>query len=320
MNPGTMSLGKIRRLEQCADGSNRFVMLAADQRGNLRKALNPDNPGSVDSRALSGFKVDLMTSLSGEATAVLLDPEYGAAQSIAAGAIAGTAGLIVALEETGYIESPYDRRSKILPGWSAAQAEAIGASAAKLLVYYHPDAAGAAVQEALIAETAVECARVELPLIVEPLSFPLDDRALNNDERRYVVAETARRLGWIDGVDVLKMEFPALPDEPETWEAACADLHAAAPVSWVLLSAGVDFDTFARQAQVACDAGASGVLAGRAVWKEAATLPRDGRLAFFATTGRTRMRALAEIVRSHAHPWRRPNPDAVDLPPDWFLQ
>ena len=37
---------------------------------------------------------------------------------------------------------------------------------------------------------------------------------------------------------------------------------------WVLLSAGVDYDLYERQVRVACDNGASGILCGRAVWKE----------------------------------------------------
>lgn len=313
-----MSLGKLRRLQQCADDSGTFVMLAADQRGNLRRALDPQDPDSVEASDLTGFKVDLIAALSAEVSAVLLDPEYGAAQAIAAGAISGGTGLIVALEATGYTESSTDRRSEILPGWSAAQAQSLGASAGKLLIYYHPDAAGASDQESLISETASACAKVDLPLIVEPLSFSLGDDPLNGSERRRVVVETARRLGAIDGVDMLKMEFPALSDEPGEWETACAALDDAAPVPWVILSAGVDFETFAEQAIVACRAGASGVLAGRAVWKEATTMNSDERFDFYATIGRDRLGRLQQIVSHHARPWTVPDDGAVDLSPDWY--
>ncbi len=320
MNANTMSYGKLRRLQQCADETGRFVMLAADQRGNLRRALDPSDPDAVPAQALTGFKVDLMAALSRDVSAVLLDPEYGAVQSISAGAVSGSTGLVVALEATGYVESSHDRRSGILPGWSAAQAEQIGASAAKLLIYYHPDAPGAAEQEALIAQTAIQCALVDLPLIVEPLSFPLNADPLDGGEKRRVVAETARRLGAIDGVDLLKMEFPALPSEPDEWEAACRDLDEAAPVPWVLLSAGVEFDTFARQAEVACASGASGVLAGRAVWKEATAMNSEERLAFFSTIGRDRLAILSKIVNEHARPWVEPGSDWLKIPEGWYLQ
>jgi len=318
MTSPTTSYGKLRRLQQCTDDTGRFVMLAADQRGNLRRALNPDDPGAVGGRELTDFKIDLMAVLSPDASAVLLDPEYGAAQAIAAGAIAGSAGLIVALESTGYAESPHDRRSEILPGWSPKQAQQIGASAAKLLIYYHPDAPGAPEQETLIARTAVECSAVDLPMIVEPLSFPLSDETLDGSERQRVVVETARRLGAIEGVDMLKMEFPALPEDPERWEEACRSLDEASPVPWVILSAGVDFDTFSRQAETACRAGAVGVLAGRAVWGEAAAMSRDERLAFFATVGRDRMATLSRVVRRHAPPWTEIDPEAGSIPSDWY--
>ena len=75
------------------------------------------------------------------------------------------------------------------------------------------------------------------------------------------------------GADILKAEFPydaAVTDETR-WAEACAELDAATPMPWVLLSGGVDDATFERQVAVACRAGASGVLVGRSVWAEAAT-------------------------------------------------
>jgi tagatose 1,6-diphosphate aldolase len=291
-------------------------MLAADQRGNLRRALHPNDPDSTTAHEMSEFKVELMRSLSGDASAVLLDPEYGAAQAISAGALSSSAGLIVALEATGYAESPHDRRSEILPGWSPAKAEALGASAAKLLVYFHPDAPGAQGQIDLITDTATRCAEVDLPLIVEPLSFSLTDESLSSEEKRRVVVETARILGSIEGVDLLKMEFPATPDDEEGWEGACTELDAASPLPWVILSAGVDFDTFVQQARVACGAGASGVLAGRAVWKESVGMPIGERQGFYATTGTDRLASLTEVVESYAKPWRESS--NADIPQDWY--
>ena len=65
------------------------------------------------------------------------------------------------------------RVSRILDGWSVEKAKRMGASAAKLLVHYHPDAANAADQEALVARVAAECRDADLALFVEPLSFSL---------------------------------------------------------------------------------------------------------------------------------------------------
>jgi len=313
-----MSYGKIRRLSQCADDEGHFTMLAADQRGNLRRALRPDDPDSVPAADLIEFKTELSRSLSGYASAILLDPEYGAAQAISAGAVSGATGLVVALEATGYEASPHDRASTILAGWSPAKAAALGASAAKLLVYFHPDAPGAGSQVDLVAETAVECEKHDLPLIVEPLSFSLDERPLTSDQKGRVVAESARILGGIPGVDMLKLEFPARADDPEVWEQLCNDANTAAPVPWVLLSAGVDFETFALQAEVACRAGACGVLAGRAVWKESVGMPIDERRVFYDSIGRDRLTALGRLVASHARPWRVPDARPADISATWY--
>src|SRR5207245_1037852 len=49
----------------------------------------------------------------------------------------------------------------------------------------------------------------------------------------------------------------------------CETINAAARVPWVILSAGVDIQEFLVSVDLACDAGASGFLCGRAIWKEA---------------------------------------------------
>ena len=72
----------------------------------------------------------------------------------------------------------------------------------------------------------------------------------------------------------------------------------------MLLSGGVDDATFERQVRAACEAGASGVLVGRSVWAEAATMAPAERDAFLAPTGRTRLARLAALVDELAAPWR----------------
>jgi tagatose 1,6-diphosphate aldolase len=87
------------------------------------------------------------------------------------------------------------------------------------------------------------------------------------------------------------------------WAAAAQALNAACEVPWTLLSAGVPFDVFARQAEHACRAGASGVIAGRAVWAEAVALAGDERTHFLQTTGIERMQRLTNICRTYGAAW-----------------
>lgn len=75
-----LGIGKIRRLQQCATADGQFIILAMDHRGNLQRALRPDDPGSVSYAEMVAFKREVSAALSPAATAILLDPVYGAAQ------------------------------------------------------------------------------------------------------------------------------------------------------------------------------------------------------------------------------------------------
>jgi len=303
----TLSVGKYRHLQQCATPRGVFAMLALDHRQTLRKALNPESPASVSDADLIGFKRQAIAALAPVSTAVLLDPEFGAAQCVASGALSGDVGLLVAVEATGYTGDPTARRSQILPGWSVAKAKRMGASAVKLLVYYHPDSATAAEIESFVRHVAAECATHDIPLFLESLSYALDPagKKLSPDERRRVVVETARRL-VSPGVDVLKAEFPldiTAQSGERAWAEACDELSAASIAPWVLLSASADYETYVRQVRVACEAGASGVAAGRAVWKEAVGLTGEARAAFLRDIVRPRLARLTALCDALARPW-----------------
>jgi len=299
-------LGRLRGIRACASDRGTFTVLALDHRQNLRHELRPDDPPSVTYDEMVAFKQTVVRALAPGSTGVLLDPEIGAAQCLADGSLPSSTGLLVAIEATGYEGPPTDRVSRVLDGWSVAQAKRMGADAAKLLIYYHPDAPGAARQERLVAEVAAACVSADLALFVEPLGFSLDPSVskLLGEERRRVVIETARRMSALGG-DILKAEFPydaGVVDEVR-WAEACAELDAASVLPWVLLSGGVDDATFERQVGVACRAGASGVLVGRSVWAPSATMAADDRDAWLASEGRARLVRLAELVAAEGRPW-----------------
>lgn len=317
-------LGTRRGLDATSTASGKFAVLALDHRQNLRRELHPDDPSSTTTDEMIAFKRAVVRSLAPIATGTLLDPEIGAAQCIADGSLSGRDGLLVAVEATGYEGPSGARISRILPDWDVAKAKRLGASAAKLLVYYHPEATNAVDQERLIAQVAADCRTHDLALFVEPLSFGLDGQALTGEARRHVVTETARRLTAIGG-DVLKAEFPydSSVEDRSRWADACAELDAASALPWVLLSGGVGDATFEAHVAAACAAGASGVLVGRSVWAPAATLDPAARRTWLETEGAARLRRLVELVEGIGTSWRprwtaAVRPEAPE--PGWYAR
>ena len=309
-----ISIGKLRGLQQCTSPQGTFTCLALDHRQNLRKA----NPLFNDDRQLSNFKLDVTSALAGDATAVLLDPEFSAAQAIASGALPGKTALVVAVESTGYGGTATARRGQVLPGWSVEKARRMGASMIKLLVYYHPTSPTASQTIRFVEEVAAEAIKYDLGLMLEPLSYSLTVEKLTSREKHFIVVETARHLTPIAGVDVLKAELPVdiLEDDQAQLEDACAEVTATSVTPWILLSAAVSFEKYQHQVVTACQAGASGIAVGRAVWQEAVSMPPGDRRGFLQTIARERFKLLYSLCVTYAKPIT--DLYSADTPLDWY--
>ena len=310
----SISIGKLRGLQQIASQRGTFTALALDHRQNLRKA----NPAFVDDAQLSRFKLGVTSALAPYGTAVLLAPEVSAAQAIAENVIPSGVGLVVAVESTGYTGDATARKAQVIPGWSVEKARRMGASAIKLLVYYHPDSPTAQETEDFTKHIAAECIKHDLVLMLEPLSYSLNDEKLSSEEKRYVVIESARRLAPLN-VDILKAEFPL--DATETnqalWKEACEEISSVIDIPWILLSAAVDYETFLQQTTVACNAGASGIAVGRAVWKESVMLGGEERSKFLHTVAQPRLARLASLCHALAKPYT--DFYSASAPFDWHI-
>ncbi len=176
-----LTIGKYFGMQHLSSKRGTFTCLALDHRQNLRKA----NPLFEADTELSQFKVDVTAALASKATAILLDPEVSAAQAIASMSIPNDVGLVVALESTGYGGEATARQAQIIPGWSVEKAKRMGASAIKLLVYYHPDSSTAHEIEDFTQNIAEECRRHDLVLMLEPLSYSLDEsKKLSSAEKK----------------------------------------------------------------------------------------------------------------------------------------
>ena len=306
-----LSIGKLRGLQAISDDAGFLTICAIDHRQALQRAMNQQNPDAVTYQDMVDFKLDLCRAVAPFVSAVLLDPVYGAAQAVAAGILPGDIGLLVSLEKTGYSGEKTARITELLPGWSVEKVKRMGASAVKLLVYFRPDLKEIASRQlALIAKVADQCIKEDIPLLVEPVSYPVEEVGVFSPKFAYMkpglVIETARQITALP-IDILKAEFPAdtkFEHDEKKLLQLCQKLDRASRLPWVLLSAGADFGTFSKQVEIACKAGASGFLAGRALWQEGVQIrSREERMSFFKNTAVTRLKELAGIVKRYGKPW-----------------
>ena len=117
--------------------------------------------------------------------------------------------------------------------------------------------------------------------------------------------ETVRRLTRLEP-DVLKVQFPVDTSHERdraVWREACSELDAVTTVPWALLSGGDPFDEFRDQVEIACRAGASGFMVGRALWQEAVIAPEDEREELIETVLRPRFAELVAIATEFGSDW-----------------
>lgn len=308
-----LTIGKIRGLQQIASQDGILVICAMDHRESFRNMIGGGNPETVSAEEMTRRKLELCSALGKYGSAVLLDPLFGAPQCIVGGALPKGVGLLVSIEASGYEGGKENRRTELLRNWGVEKIKRMGASAVKILLYYRPDLQPLAGEQlAIVERVARDCIEYDIPFLVEPVSYPVGGEIA--DPARFaalkgkLVIQTARDITSLP-VDVLKAEFPAdLRYEKDSSKLAdlCRQLDAASSIPWVILSAGVDFETFLQQVEIACRAGASGFLGGRAIWQEVVRITDPtARVEWLSTVGADRLKKLIEVANKYATPWYR---------------
>jgi tagatose 1,6-diphosphate aldolase len=273
--------------------NERGVIAAAamDQRGSLQKALATSRGVDVKDitpAIMSEFKVAVSRALTPHASAILLDPEFGLD---AARARSSRAGLLLAYELSGYDNTRPGRLPDLLPHVSAKRILDWGADAVKILIYYTPfeDDAVNDIKHAFIERIGAECETLEIPFFLEFVGY--DPKG--GDERGFefarhkpeIVKKSMEEFSKPQyRVDVLKVEVPINAEYVEgsavykgqkaySRDEALKHFREAAAVAaqpFIYLSAGVGNQQFTESLQMAAEAGTdfSGVLCGRATWKD----------------------------------------------------
>ncbi|HLS25232.1 MAG TPA: aldolase [Beutenbergiaceae bacterium] len=271
--------------------SGGFAMLAVDQREAMRNMFAEHTDEPVSDAHVTAFKVDATRILSPYASAVLIDRQFGWDPVVQAGVVDEGCALIAAADHFASAHGELVGEISIDYDVDPATVRDQGARAMKLLVIYRPDT-DPGERIAMVEEFVSRCRDAGLVSIIEPVSrAPVSGARWDWDEG---VLAAARELGSL-GADLYKGEVPLRGQGPEDEiRRRCADITRAVDSPWVVLSSGVPEDIFPSAVRLACLEGASGFLAGRAVW--ASSIGRDDVEADLRTAAVARLKHLGEVV------------------------
>lgn len=323
----TMTAGKQWGLRRLADDNGLFKMVAVDQRPPIKDLVAKSRgDGQATYEDVSSVKRLLVEELAPHGSAVLLDPHF--AYPTAIDVVPASGGLLLTLEDSVFGETHSGRRSNAIDNWSVDKIKRIGGDAVKVLAWYRPDASDEVNehQQQFVASIGEACRRYDIPFLFELLvySFPSESSHTTDyveqpkklSEHVLESIEVFSRPEY--GVDVFKLESPvpaaSVPNPMDGDETAVretsalfAEIDRISPVPWVMLSAGATKSAFKNVLSYAYAAGASGFLAGRAIWWDELTSFPDMETARAALRASSvgYMKDINELTDHSALPWFR---------------
>ena len=282
-----ISPGKLAGMKAVSDSRGVIAAAAMDQRGSLKKALAKEKGGEINDKDMEEFKIHVTEVLTRHATAILLDPEWGLPASKRR---SNNAGLLMAYEKTGYDANTPGRLPDLLDLWSVRRLKEAGADCLKILLYYTPfDPAHINDhKQAWVERIGDECRANDIPFFLEFVGYEegLDEKGVEYAKRKPEIVTRTMEEFTKDryGVDVMKVEVPINMKFVEgakifggqkaySKQEAMDYFRRSADVAtkpFIYLSAGVSNAEFTEALELAGEAGTrfSGVLCGRATWKE----------------------------------------------------
>jgi tagatose-1,6-bisphosphate aldolase len=284
-----LTTAESRAFQQLTTEDGRLAIVAGDQRRSL-VAMRERAGLPAGAEELRAIKADIVEALGPGASGVLLDPELALPALVDNGVVPRATGILVAVERSGGRSENGLRVAELVA--APEDVRRLGGTAAKLLVHVRADREDAdGPNGRLVSGLVTACAAAELLLVVEVLTYRLQDEDPSHYERRKPdLGLEAALVVESCGAKMLKLESPGS-------EAGCRRLTDALRVPWAVLSAGVDHETFTTVLREALAGGASGFIAGRSLWKEAALLPAPERRAFLLGEGRRRLAELNALLR-----------------------
>jgi tagatose 1,6-diphosphate aldolase len=311
--------GKLRGLQRISNPNGTLTMVATDQNSSMISMINDALKKRGEKRdatfeEIVDAKIDLARALGPHASGLLVDAYYGAWNTVGSLSMPRNTGLLIRVEKSG--GSKNDKGApigEIEPGWGVGKIKRLGADAVKLLAQYEPaEPDSAEKQFTLVEKVYEECKKHDILLLLETVSFPFKQAGQPEDKKSasylarkpQTVIDSARHLSRY--CDIYKAEFPGTfgAQSDSELQENLQKLDAASERPWVLLSAGVDYPDYKKQVEMAMKAGASGVLGGRAFWKEYFTIENlADRQAWARKEAANRVKETDEIVRGRGKPW-----------------
>jgi tagatose 1,6-diphosphate aldolase len=212
---------------------------------------------------------------------MLLDPHFALPGGMTL--LSPAKGLIVTLEDSIFKETDGGRLSVEIDDWSVEKIKRVGGDAVKVLAWYRPDADRSVCQAQMdfTARIGEACAKYDIPYVFELLVYPLPGEKNQTtqyiemaDKKADLVLDSVRAFADSKfGIDLFKVESPVPAREVgETASRQVQDtfdeMGRLCGRPWVMLSAGAGMGEFKNIMACAYKAGASGYLAGRAIWAE----------------------------------------------------
>ncbi|MBQ0905264.1 hypothetical protein [Micromonospora sp. U21] len=284
-------------LDRLARATGTFAMVAMDQRESLRTMLS-EQGHPADDAALTSFKLEVATTLAPLASAFLIDRHYAYAELVRDRRLPVDCGLILAVDALSQPPGAAVDDTAIDGDIDLDQARRDGVVALKLLVIWKRD--GGEDRRVAMAGRFVElCRQAGLLSVLEPVAVPAPGQ--HSFDLDAAILDAAAALGPL-GPSLYKAQVPrrGRGDLGEL-VAACEKLDRQLGRPWVVLSNGVEAVDFPNAVDAACRAGASGMLAGRALWRDA--LATANPAAALREESVARLRWLTETVDRYGRPW-----------------
>jgi len=288
-----------RALTNLARPSGALAMVAVDQREALRGMFAAHQSTPVPDSQLTQFKVDVARELSPFASALLVDQEFGIDAIIDQKALAPTCGLIAAADLLVGPAGGAATDTAVDPDVDPIRMRDIGSVGLKFLVLWRNDESPES-RLKLVDEFNQLCAKSGLPSIIEVIVKPPTDSSRSFDREEELIIAAKEASNW--NADLYKAEVP-FHGEGDLLAITrnSQRITEAVGTPWVVLSNGVKAPFFADAVKACAQGGASGFLAGRAVWADivgSADIP-----AALREVSIPRLEKLAEIVDQYARPW-----------------